>query len=324
MTTKITVFQTKRGDWLVQEEHQHPDGQWRSGRQLARFEDENEALGYAEEARAYQAQTEAEIKARMASPLPATPVNVDPFNHPAFWMIEIDDHDTALAAIREALTPEQLVAPDWHRQWAATEIIVDEGYESPYQFGRLLRQMMDDDNAVIFRYNPRRIYFAMATGSNRVAYYDPAKREHAPELPADPGDIDWFAAVDALAAPPTDLITQAQAAELGAPSVQAVNNAIRDGRLTGYNNPDAEHQRQGKTLVSRSAVERLWNTKRYKSPYGGYGVIKKTSRGPFDTKEDAAAVVPADASEVKFSQMVYNDENKWWVSWNFMDLVREQ
>lgn len=61
--------------------------------------------------------------------------------------------------------------------------------------------------------------------------------------------IEWF--VD-------DLITQAEAVELGAPSIQAVNNAIRDGRLRGYNNPDAEYQRQGKTLVSRAEIQNLW------------------------------------------------------------------
>jgi len=57
---------------------------------------------------------------------------------------------------------------------------------------------------------------------------------------------------------PDDLITQARAVEIGAPSVQAVNNAIRDGRLRGYPNYDAQYQRQGATLVSESAVQKLW------------------------------------------------------------------
>lgn len=57
---------------------------------------------------------------------------------------------------------------------------------------------------------------------------------------------------------PHDLITQAEAVEIGAPSVQAVNNAIRDGRLQRYTNPDAKYQRQGKTLVSKAEVLQLW------------------------------------------------------------------
>lgn len=52
-----------------------------------------------------------------------------------------------------------------------------------------------------------------------------------------------------------DLITQAEAAELLGVSIQAVNNMIRDGRLRGYKNPDA-NQRQGRTLVSRTQVEK--------------------------------------------------------------------
>lgn len=58
---------------------------------------------------------------------------------------------------------------------------------------------------------------------------------------------------------PDDLITQAQAAQLGAPSVQAINNAIRDGRLRGYPNYDTKYQRQGATLVSELAVRNLWD-----------------------------------------------------------------
>jgi len=61
--------------------------------------------------------------------------------------------------------------------------------------------------------------------------------------------VEWFI---------NDLITQAQAVENGAPSVQAVNNAIRDGRLRGYKNLSAKYQRQGATLVSESASRKLW------------------------------------------------------------------
>ncbi len=58
--------------------------------------------------------------------------------------------------------------------------------------------------------------------------------------------------------PDFKLIAQAEAVSLGAPSVQAVNNAIRDGRLKGYNNRQAQHQRQGKTLVSKQEIIKLW------------------------------------------------------------------
>jgi hypothetical protein len=55
-----------------------------------------------------------------------------------------------------------------------------------------------------------------------------------------------------------DLCTQAEAVRLGAPSIQAVNNAIRYGKLRSFDNPDAKYQRQGKTLVSKSEVAKLW------------------------------------------------------------------
>lgn len=57
---------------------------------------------------------------------------------------------------------------------------------------------------------------------------------------------------------PDDLITQAQAVELGSPSVQAVNNAIRDGRLYAYRREGEGPQRQGATLVSEADVRKLW------------------------------------------------------------------
>lgn len=58
---------------------------------------------------------------------------------------------------------------------------------------------------------------------------------------------------------PDDLITQAEAARItGAPSIQAINNAIKDGRLHGYKNPQAPGRRQGATLVSEAAVRKIW------------------------------------------------------------------
>lgn len=95
----------------------------------------------------------------------------------------------------------------------------------------------------------------MATASRRVAYYDPAKRDHIPEYVVD-GEIDWFKAVDSLTVP-GDLITQADAARLAGVSTQAIHNATRNGRLVGYPNPNPEYERQGVTLVSQTAVEKI-------------------------------------------------------------------
>ena len=67
--------------------------------------------------------------------------------------------------------------------------------------------------------------------------------------------VEWFV---------NDLITQAEAADIMAGLtglkrlVQTIQGAIKDGRLRGYNNPDAEYQRQGATLVSENEVRELW------------------------------------------------------------------
>lgn len=263
MNCKIITRQTKRGDWMVQEELQRPDGTWHFGRQLARFSDENEALGYADEVRYYQSKIDANIKAYLTSQPPAMTSKTDPFDHPAFWMIEeaseSEYHHLGFAAqvIREVLSPEQLSRPDWHRLWAGTEVIVDEGYGSPYQFGRLLRQMVNDDAAVIFRYNPTGIYFSMSNNTGKAAYYDPSKREGGPEIQFG-GEIDWFVAVDHLAAPPDDLITQAQAAARHNISTSAVSNAIRDSRLRGYRQGDAVAHRPGGVMVSQADTDLVW------------------------------------------------------------------
>lgn len=57
---------------------------------------------------------------------------------------------------------------------------------------------------------------------------------------------------------PDDLITQSEAVDCGAPSIQAVNNAIRDNRLRGYSRQETGPARQGATLVSAAAVKNLW------------------------------------------------------------------
>lgn len=256
----ISYRQARSGKWIVFEKLSPYQGStgYRTGHQYARFDTEAEAVEYMTELKADLERKEVEIERMLRQPLPATPQQVDPFNHPAFWFIDVDERKEAVerAAIREMLTPEQLaIRPLWYREWGNTEVIVYDGYESPYQFGKLLRQLMENDSAIIFRYNPRNIYFAMATASCRVAYYDPAKRDHIPEYVVD-GEIDWFKAVDSLAVP-NDLITQAEAARRVGVSTQAIHNATRDGRLTGYPNPDAEYERQGVTLVSQAAVENI-------------------------------------------------------------------
>lgn len=53
-----------------------------------------------------------------------------------------------------------------------------------------------------------------------------------------------------------ELITIAEAAKLKNVSVQAISQAINDGRLRAYFNPDAK-QRQGRRLVSRQQVDEL-------------------------------------------------------------------
>lgn len=58
---------------------------------------------------------------------------------------------------------------------------------------------------------------------------------------------------------PNDLITQAAAAEIAGITIQAINQAIRDGRLNRYENPDAKYRRQGATLVSEAEIRGLWN-----------------------------------------------------------------
>jgi hypothetical protein len=53
-----------------------------------------------------------------------------------------------------------------------------------------------------------------------------------------------------------ELITVAEAARLRGVTTQAISNAVREGRVTRYVDPDAP-QHQGRTLVSRSQVEAM-------------------------------------------------------------------
>lgn len=66
---------------------------------------------------------------------------------------------------------------------------------------------------------------------------------------------------------PSDLITQAQAAEIAGITDQAINNAIRDRRLRAYSDENAVSHRPGDRRVSEADVRRLWPTKRHRRGY---------------------------------------------------------
>jgi hypothetical protein len=59
-------------------------------------------------------------------------------------------------------------------------------------------------------------------------------------------------------ATPDDLIIQVEAAKIANITPQAINNAIRDGRLRAYSDPDAVAHRAGDRRVSEAAVRELW------------------------------------------------------------------
>jgi hypothetical protein len=169
-------------------------------------------------------------------------MSIDPFDHPAFSFEPAGENERLDDIAR------RLFAEGGRFHSGPTETVVSDGYSSPYLFGQLLRQMVEDDSVEICRAG--RIYFAWS--GKGLAIYDPAKRPDAQP------QIDWFAAAGDLAARPDDLITQSEAAELVGKSLPAVNAAVRDGRITGYNNPAATNPRRGGTLVSRADVLATW------------------------------------------------------------------
>ncbi len=57
---------------------------------------------------------------------------------------------------------------------------------------------------------------------------------------------------------PTDLITQAEAAQRANVTIQAINNAIRERRVTAYSGPDAISHRPGDRKVSAAEVAKVW------------------------------------------------------------------
>lgn len=101
-------------------------------------------------------------------------------NHPAFWSITADpsDDSTPLGFVGAVMTRGLSTAS--HREWAYTKVIVEEGYESPYRFGRMLRLLVQDDAAPIFRYNPANVYFAFSLHTGLAAFYEPARRQPEP------------------------------------------------------------------------------------------------------------------------------------------------
>lgn len=57
-----------------------------------------------------------------------------------------------------------------------------------------------------------------------------------------------------------ELITQAEAAKIAGITIQAVHQAIKDGRLKSYKDPNSPGERQGRTLVSKAAILELWQS----------------------------------------------------------------
>ena len=247
----IEYRQTKKGDWLVLRE-----GGWGST-QLARFSTETEAMIYAEELEADEKR-----QARLARIfIPAQEEDVNPWDHPAFWLMEESGKAKELVSGFYGEILLSLSAPDTKEvdAWklGAVEEIVPEGYESPYRFGRLMRNMLGDDSATIWRYNPRNIYFAVR--ENQAVLYDPSKRKTQPEISLRPkDDMDWFEAVDFMNTPPDDLITIAEAAKIAGVTIQAITNRIANGSIRHWYNAEAPGSRQGARLVSKSEIERIY------------------------------------------------------------------
>ena len=57
---------------------------------------------------------------------------------------------------------------------------------------------------------------------------------------------------------PDDLMPQIVAAKLAGVTVQAIHNAVKVGRISGYEDKDVAKFRPGRILVSRAEVERVW------------------------------------------------------------------
>lgn len=90
----------------------------------------------------------------------------------------------------------EVTSKSFQNAWTMSEIVVSEGYESPYLFGRKLRELVDDHNATVFRFHtvdgqPRYVAF----GPTGAAVYDPTQRA---QKPTQPTQIDYYEAADGL------------------------------------------------------------------------------------------------------------------------------
>jgi hypothetical protein len=180
----VAVRKTRRGDWLVYE-----DMSGNTGRQYARFEEEAVARQYAADLRADLLRQAIAVAEMAVTPIPATAGGdpIDPRVHPAFSALRAEHGESYIAFVERVV---QAVGAADRYGWGDCEEIVKEGYDSPYRFGRLLRELVDDDGAFICRHNPSGIYICLPSGPvGRAAFYDPSRRETA-ERPAQ----DWFEA----------------------------------------------------------------------------------------------------------------------------------
>lgn len=120
--------------------------------------------------------------------------------HKAFRAIE-RNKDEDSHAFQARVFQEAGGAGDFYTPWKSMGQIVNEGYESPYTFGRMMRQYLGDDNAVIYRFNPTGIYLSFNHEGERAVLYDPALREEeeAPLRAANGPVRDWYDAIDTLA-----------------------------------------------------------------------------------------------------------------------------
>lgn len=88
----------------------------------------------------------------------------------------------------------QITELTYGEAWANAEIVVDEGYESPYRFGRELREHVGDPNAPVFRFHTVEGKALYAVFAQDAVVYDPSQRQEAQRPPT----IDYFEAVDQL------------------------------------------------------------------------------------------------------------------------------
>jgi len=92
-----------------------------------------------------------------------------------FWVRQIDPENTP-KAVAEIFN---LNSADFWRK--VENDVVKQGYESPYAFGKKLRELIGDDNAPIFKFfdgpiaflGGKYIYFAIDEYREKIAFYNP-------------------------------------------------------------------------------------------------------------------------------------------------------